>query len=194
MLHSMIDLETLGRGHNAAIKQIGAVRWDDKYGEQALFDKFVVNVDLESAMQYGQVDASTLQWWLSQPAETRDSVWHKDIATVSLPEALVMLAAFLAPVGGKRKFIGAPADEPEAIGAFWAHATFDFPILANAYTATGIENPIHFKLCRDLRTIEMLHPVDWTQRHGTHHNALDDAEYQAINLQSMLAAWGRSWE
>jgi len=67
----------------------------------------------------------------------------------------------------------------------WANgASFDFPILAEAYRLSGTARPWHFRNERDYRTLKALWPdVPQPQRSGTHHNALDDAIHQATHLQ-----------
>src|SRR5260370_42586610 len=65
--HVMVDLETMGTGHNAAITQIGAVLFtiDGK-----IHDEYDELVALESSMKAGMaVDAGTVKWWMTQDPE-----------------------------------------------------------------------------------------------------------------------------
>ena len=71
---------------------------------------------------------------------------------------------------------------------FWAHATFDFPILMHAYRNTAIKPVLQYRSLRDLRTLELVagDRIKWDEREGVHHNASDDALYQAIHAGKML--------
>lgn len=160
--HCMIDIETLGNGSDAAIIQIGAVTSDGEQWESTI--KF------SSAMKHGVVDPHTLKWWMNQSSEAVSSV---SSGTDTLEDALEGLHNFIKSTGSKY---------------FWAHATFDFPILNNAFNSTGVKNPIHFRMTRDLRTIEHFFgkKIDWEEREGTHHTALDDARFQIKHLEKML--------
>jgi len=66
----MVDIETLGTDPGAAIVSIGAVRFsttNDAAG--AIEAEFFESVALESCDAYGlDIDGSTVEWWLGQPA------------------------------------------------------------------------------------------------------------------------------
>lgn len=72
MLNCMIDLETLSSSPRAAIIQIGATIFD----EETIFTKHKATIDIEDAMKYGEVSASTLKWWLRQSEAARDSAFY----------------------------------------------------------------------------------------------------------------------
>lgn len=167
MKHIMIDLETLGNHSDAAIIQIGAVVFD----LEQLGESFKATIDIEDAMRHGKVTASTLKWWMQQSEDARQSVMS---GTEKLSDALERLNEFVKKIGGKKQF--------------WSHATFDFPILSNAFKATGKQNAIQFRECRDLRTLESFYGdrIGWYAREGIHHDALADCIFQAMNTQLML--------
>jgi hypothetical protein len=78
-----------------------------------------------------------------------------------------------------RNFLFKPMEKDEEF-RLWCHATFDEPILSNAYRKAGIDEPWKFRSVRDLRTLIDLADIDpYTyQNNGTHHNALDDCKFQ----------------
>lgn len=170
MLHCMIDLETMGRAANAAIVQIG---WCF-FTEQEIIASGMRRIHLKSAIEHGEVGADTMLWWLGQSEEARRSVFTDDM-TETLEDALLALKNEIT------------LRDPRA---FWAHATFDFPKLTHAYESTNVDDPIYFRNCRDIRTLDMLactgHIENWPKREGIYHNAMDDAVYQAKCVQVML--------
>lgn len=161
MKHTMLDLETMGASSGAAIMSIGAVEFDLE--TTTLGREFYVNVDLASCLKLGlRVDASTLMWWLEQDEAARKSLLdHRENIYV----ALTLFKKWL---------------DPET--TLWANgASFDFPILNEAYRLEGMEKPWNFRNERDARTIYRLNNIK-VENLGTHHNALDDAKAQARTL------------
>lgn len=160
----MIDLETLGNSANAPIIQIGAV--------MSTGEEFKETISFSDALKYGKPDGDTIDWWMSQSDGARGSV---TCGAKILSEVLVAFKEFVRQA------------QPDS---FWAHATFDFPVLDSAYRALEIDNPIKFWKTRDLRTIQHFYGDDiaWEAREGNHHDALDDAKYQMVHLQKMLKA------
>jgi len=112
---------------------------------------------------------STIKWWLRQSPEAiksaTDRKQMKDIST-----ALMEFAAWWKGHGFTH---------------VWSNGSvFDVIIMENAFRQFHYEIPWSFWNIRDVRTItdiayritgKTLKPV----REGTHHNALDDAQYQA---------------
>lgn len=162
--HMMIDIETLGTSSQAPIVQIGAVT---NSGEEFLF-----TVDIDDAVRNGVVDGSTVKWWLSQSKEAIDSVFNTDI-NGGLEKGLKCFYKFC---------------KDSNCDFYWSHATFDFPVISDAYHKNGVKPPYAYYNCRDLRTIEHFYGNDikWSVREGVHHNALDDAKYQMKHLIDML--------
>lgn len=156
MKHVMLDLETLSSSSKAAVIQIGAVVFD----LEELHSVFKATIGVADAKKYGEVSNDTL-----------DSAFS---GTDSLAIALDKFTTFVNKVPGKPKF--------------WAHATFDFPIIANAYRATGNKFCIPYRDMCDLRTLEFVAGdfIKWEKREGIHHDATDDAIFQAKHAQKML--------
>lgn len=157
-MEMVVDIETLGQFYDAAIVQIGCALFSV---EKGVFETKVWNIDIGSAMQHGQVTPATLKWWLDQEAGARRSVFD---GTLALPDAVKHFMDYVAEKNPR---------------CFWAHATFDFPILAHACRQAGVK-PLPYKKLRDQRTIEDLLPdIEWPVREGIHHHAGDDARFQA---------------
>lgn len=159
----MIDIESLGLEPGAAVLSIGAVRFDlDGIG-----DEFAVNVDLESCQDAGlEIDANTLQWWLSQDGE----VQHILTGGIPLQEALEQLSRFY-------------GDCTEV----WANSpAFDCAHLEQAYDAVGIVKPWTYSEERDVRTVVNLELAPDLEQEGNEHDALHDARYQARGVIETL--------
>ncbi len=161
----MLDLETMGTNSNAAIIAIGAVRFDKK-----VTDKFYEVVTLQSCVDAGlEMDASTVMWWMDQSKEARDQFKRDGI---KLKFALFQFAAW--------------AGEGAEV---WGNgASFDNAILANAYSKCGLEQPWAFYNDRCYRTVKSMNKDIKLKRVGTYHNAVDDAESQALHLIEILSA------
>jgi DNA polymerase III epsilon subunit-like protein len=155
----MIDLETLGTRSDAMIIQIGACYFDRETGE--IGARFSANVDASEFSDKFTTDYKTIMWWFDQTNAARFSV--SDLPQ-KLKDALISLHQFL-----DKKDVN-----------IWCHATFDMPILLNAFRVVGLEFPIHFRNMRDIRTlVDLADHYSDSVRDGVHHNALDDAMFQA---------------
>lgn len=175
-MHLMIDIETLGRAHDAAILEIGCCL----FTLDEIREKFSWRIQVTDALKYGTTTPDTIKWWMEQSDEARKHVFGGSESD-SLQDALNSLKDVID--------YWKPSN-------FWAHASFDFPILANAYNVMDIENPIYFRKCRDIRTLDMLAHAEkienWPIREGTFHSAIDDAVHQAKCVQLMLKSIGWS--
>lgn len=166
----MIDLETLSTAPDAAILSIGAVAFDPFTGE--LGKEFHLRVEFKNAVESGRCDTSTLKWWIGQEA-----LAGKDVTSgISLTkDVLEQFAEYL------------PDD-----AIVWGNgATFDISILENAFTRVLQKDaPWAFWNVRDCRTVEAMAEGKDTKknyaRSGIHHQALDDAIYQAEYVSGMV--------
>lgn len=176
----MMDLETLGSGPTAAIVSIGVVKMTDR-----ILDTFYVVVDAASCVEAGLVmDVPTIQWWLRQSQEARNSISSAE-AALPLRHALGYFREWLGDWGG---------DEDVE---FWGNgANFDNVILASAYSALRMERPWKYFQDRCFRTLKKLHPeVPAADRpESGKHNALEDALHQAEHLLRIYAKRLASFE
>jgi exodeoxyribonuclease VIII len=177
----MLDLETMGKGPNAAIIAIGAVEfgiWQPGAGDlfmPLIGSRFYEVVDLESSMADGGVcDASTILWWMQQSDEAR--------------------AAFKRPgqklFGVLGRFKNWLNDIDKDLRIWGNGADFDNVILASAYQRLGRPVPWGYQSSRCYRTVRKLYPEIVAQGIGVAHNALHDAEYQAMHLCDIMIATG----
>lgn len=159
----MLDLETMGTDSDAAIIAIGAVRFDT-----SVKDSFYKVVNLQSSLDCGlTTSGDAILWWLKQEEKARQAI---TIEGVTLRNALLEFS----------KWVGKDA-------LIWGNgATFDNVILANAYKKSALERPWHYSSNRCYRTLKSYYPDVAFQHVGVAHNALDDAQSQAIHLIKIL--------
>ncbi len=164
----MLDIETMGNNSNAPIISIGAVSFDD----ENVSDRFYTQVNLQSSIDCGGiVDGSTVMWWLQQSEAARIAFKYNEKAP-HLCEALHKFSQWFNSVDG---------DEVWGNGAM-----FDNTILGNAYRNNDLEIPWKFWNDRCYRTLKNMYPDIKIERVGTYHNAVDDAESQALHLINIL--------
>lgn len=167
-LEIMIDIETLDNTPSAVILSIGACKFDTESGE--ILDKFYVNVDPRDCKQYGlTIGQSTVDWWKKQDKAIIEGM---KVDQKPLKEALADFNSFA-----------------KGVSKFWSHgATFDFPIMANAYTKTGTPEPWKFWNCLCSRTVMTIANVNMREHRdpSKHHNALEDCIIQATVLVKTL--------
>lgn len=167
----MVDIETMGKGNNAAILSIGAVKFDP-WGNR-LGDVFYCPIDPESSQRLGlKIDASTVMWWLS---EGRNAA-----RTEMMKEERIDLASALF---GFTQWFG-----HDSMPVWGNGATFDNVILTSAFEAAGLERPWKYWDDKCYRTVKGMAPSVKLERVGTFHNALDDARSQATHLQRIYRA------
>ena len=161
-MNVMLDLETMGTSSTSAIIAIGAVKFSMQDG---IIDKFYRSVDLQSCIDLGlTIDGDTLMWWMQQSEEARSQFRLKGNPLYNV------LNEFSLWLGNSDYKI-------------WGNgAAFDNAILANAYKACKLPQPWKFWNDRCYRTVKSINSHVPFKRVGTYHNALDDAESQALHL------------
>lgn len=169
----MIDLETMGTNATAPVLAIGAVAFDRNTGE--LHESLYLGIEVSSALKGRDLSGDTLKWWMKQDDKAR-----KDAMSGTTPthEALISLTMYLQDVKSKH-------------GSYkvWGNgSSFDITILENLFQQYKMKVPWNFWDVRDCRTVEDLSNIKRSsiKRSGTHHNALDDAKYQAQYITLML--------
>lgn len=169
-IHLMVDLETMGTKSGSAIVALAAVPFHLETGviPQGL-NPFYRNISLQSAMDAGLVvDASTIQWWMSQSKEASE-MWQT--SPRSLGSVLEMF----------HEYVTALRSVYDQVYLWGNSARFDLGLIENAYTADGVwEIPWDFRNERCVRTLLSFAPEvrNQTKFEGTRHNALDDCAYQ----------------
>lgn len=181
-VHVAIDLETLSTSPAAVILAIGAVAMAEDGDTLADF----YSVCSIASQQDRQIDKSTLDWWERQAADARSVLDHaNEPSSPSIDDALGELTRWLGDLG-----------EHFNIFVHGNGAAFDIAILEHAYKQRSPFVPWNFRNVRDMRTLRDiclrlgLEPKikEAAPRTGTHHNALDDARFQArIVIESLKA-------
>lgn len=180
MNHVMLDLETMGQGSNAAIVAIGAVFFEPTTG--AIGASFYQQIDLEGAVKYGEMDASTVLWWLEQNEQARKEITNGEACKLS--DTLYDFTDWIEQIENYKQ------------RKVWGNGTgFDCVILANAFKSAGISTPWPHWNDRDVRTvvelgrsIKGINPKYDMPFEGTMHNALDDAIHQAKYVSAIYKA------
>ncbi|HBY6917750.1 TPA: exonuclease [Klebsiella pneumoniae] len=181
-VHIMVDLETMGKKHNAPIVAIGAVVFDPATG--SIGESFYKVVCLESSVNWGAViDPSTVIWWLKQSSEARSAIVNDD--AIPLQDALLQFREFVSDnvAGGSKK------------AQVWSNgASFDNSILRSSYDCIAEDYPWEYWNDRDVRTmLELGQAISFDPKttipfEGSRHNALADAIHQAHYVS---AIWQR---
>lgn len=181
-VHVMVDLETMGKKHNAPIVAIGAVVFEPATG--SIGESFYKVVCLESSVNWGAViDPSTVIWWLKQSSEARSAIVNDD--AIPLQDALLQFREFVSDnvAGGSKK------------AQVWGNgASFDNSILRSSYDCIAEDYPWEYWNDRDVRTmVELGQAISFDPKttipfEGSRHNALADAIHQA---RYVSAIWQR---
>ena len=176
----MLDIETIGKGSKAAIVSIGAVFFNPITNEIGAEFHQVINIS--SAAYYGEMDASTVQWWMAQSDEAR--AIFNDKSAISLKDALNDFSEWISQI-----------EEFKARVVWGNGATFDNVILGNAFKAARIRQPWPFYGDRDVRTmvdlgrrLRNIDPKKDLEFKGAVHNAVDDARHQARYVSAIYQA------
>lgn len=161
MKHGMIDLETFGTRPGCAIRSVAAVAFETSGQREREFSE---NVTDESCRAAGlHFDPRTIAWWAEQSPEAQQALTRNPQPIRDVLEQLITWWR-----DSRCEFV-------------WSHgATFDVVILEAAMRAVGLEPPWKFWNVRDTRTLHAVAGLDvrTINRAGTHHNALDDCNFQ----------------
>lgn len=171
--HLMLDLETLDTTPNAVILSIGIVKFNPK--SKGVYDRLLLKPTMEDQTEIYNRDISedTLRWWSEQSQEAIDAGFcEKD--RMPLKDCMEVIYHY--------------CWNQDRV---WSNgASFDIVVLESAFrqTLTDRPNPIPwpFYTIRDTRTIYEIAGVSLKDKKfgtKTTHNALEDAEHQALVLQ-----------
>ncbi|MCG9678716.1 3'-5' exonuclease [Vibrio sp. Isolate24] len=178
----MIDVECMGKGSKAPLTSIGAVVFNPRTGELGADFEEIIN--LNSSVYYGgEIDSSTVVWWLQQSEEAR-AIYAKDTPKSSLKDALLEFNQWLADLGHSNDLY------------LWGNGKeFDNVIVKNAFESTRIKPNFSHWNDMDVRTIVKLgrdilgiDPKSTLEREGVHHSALADAKFQARYVSEIWQA------
>jgi hypothetical protein len=168
--HVMIDIETLGLTPKAVILTIGAVRFCSKN----IHEYFYVRLYWQEQIDRGaEVNGGTLNFWLNQSQRLIDETFFTE-GRVHETTALLELDSWFGSLGF------------DSTWCVWARSpTFDLAILNDRFKFHGMKAPWTYRQERCVRTASMLGQTRPTKP-GAKHHALDDAVYQAKEVQPFL--------
>ncbi|HEY3496237.1 MAG TPA: 3'-5' exonuclease [Polyangiaceae bacterium] len=194
--HVMLDLETLSTRTDACIIQIAAIAFDIETGELGPRFNAYVNEALMIGEPVGHIDPHTVGWWMRQKfAPALGAMLTDEDERRSLGEALGDFAEWYDNLTDNcDDGEGKPPTEDIRL---WGHgATFDIPILQNAYQQRCPEVhegqvPWHYRSPRDTRTLFDVAPGGMPKPpkdETREHDAQYDCEYQIAQVCGALAA------
>jgi hypothetical protein len=158
------------------ILAIGAVAVCEETGQRRKF----YSICNANAQPDRTVSRSTLDWWSQQ----------SDAARVAFDEAHKQEAPILANVLDQLTHWIGDLGLTHDVFVWGNGANFDVAMLEHAYKQISDFVPWNFRHVRDMRTlydITLRLQLDTdVPRNGTHHNALDDAEFQANVIMESL--------
>lgn len=174
----MIDIETLGTTESSVVLSIGAVAFNRRNPAipiSTLYLGFGTSDCRKEQVEKGRtMSRDTIAWWNKQTPDAQRVLKEKNVENVT--EALSALVSFIR---------GLPIDP-----LVWGNGSdFDNVIVGSLLETYGFARPWKFWNNRCFRTMkgEHGHIVTGPERVGVHHNALDDAIYQATFLQSIYS-------
>ncbi len=179
-VHCMIDMETLSTHPNMAIMSIGLVL----FGLDGVIDTKELILDTQDQISAGRdVEFGTIQWWMKQSAPAASLFDQCAGVGVTAREACHQIASFLHENCRSKKNL-----------FVWGNSsTFDVVGLRSLYTQfSGLpkDRLWNYPNERCFRTlVAVLDPQRKFEpvRTGVHHNALDDALWQAEYLSVLNA-------
>lgn len=173
----MVDIETLGKGSDAAIFQIAAVAFDIETGKhKSKFNK-IANIEEETHLR---VDGSTLKWWLNTDKELLTNLLNKGKGSCE-----DLLTDFY-------HWLKAQSNDQKDIHLWGNGIMFDNKMIQHQLEEAYLDYPIYYKNDRDVRTIVDLAGKKlgisekelkdrFNDESLVKHDAYDDVTYQ-INL------------
>ena len=180
-MHLMVDFETLDTAPSAIVVSLGAAI----FKRDGVLGSFYRVLNIDEQIELGRtMSADTLRWWFTQSKEAQ-SPFHAPVnEKVSLLSCIKDLMLFC------EKHLQEDNNNWAGINIWGNGACFDPPILDSMFRDLGMEIPYKFWNIACYRTFEKLTKCKaLVERQGTHHNAEDDAIYQA---ETMIAYFNRN--
>lgn len=183
----MVDFETFSTDPKAVVVSAGAVLFDKK---KKIYAKKYWDITFKDQIKIGRiVDESTLRWWFSQSREAQKSITNDKKLLKTLNPTPKFLSEFMdwLTIGLKTH----NCNVRDLV--FWGNgACFDPPIFTSLLKDYGFDEPWKFWNILCYRTFErMTQCKKLLGRTSTHHNALDDAVYQASTMIAYYEKLGK---
>lgn len=159
----MIDLETMGTTHDAAVVQIGACYFNRLTGETG--STFEINVSLTKELKKGfKVSGHTIEWWLQQSEKARESIFSDTVTKFDSTTAFFGLNDFISDAC-----------------YYWCHAINDAHMIEHHFNVLQINSNMNFRGVRDIRTlVDLAGDVEFPEPDEAFvaHTALSDCFHQ----------------
>ena len=170
MSEVMLDLETLSTRSHATILIIAGVKFDRNKGISKEIPSFYRRINVKSCEEKGMhIDPKTIQWWQDQDEQIRKEAFEGE--RIDIKQALQEFGEWF----GKSDRI-------------WSNgATFDIPILSEAYARCRLTPPWKYFQARDTRTLFELAGITSKDLPKENlHNALEDCRRQVWGVVESL--------
>lgn len=170
-LDAMVDLETLSTDDDAIIASIGIVKMDMQELRVLYSETIYAVFNWNDQFNHGRkCHPSTVRWWLAQSQEARDAILDGPPDQNNLALLNETLRTYM-----------------EGVDGVWGNGSdFDCKLMQSLYRTYDIPCPWKYSQHRCFRTMKNLYIAQEPNRAGTHHNALDDAVFQAQWLMNIL--------
>lgn len=178
----MLDLETLATEPTAIVVAVGLVRFDPADLQDPIKDTHYAVLSVGDQEENERtVSEATINWWAEQSDEAKLVLTAAASAEHNVHEQLLRIAEWM----GKNAVV-------------WGNGSdFDNVILSSLFQTYELRQPWPFRNNRCFRTLCALGTRRMTpakmktlgmpyERQGVHHNALDDAVYQAQIATRMM--------
>jgi hypothetical protein len=181
--HVMIDMETLDNVPTAVVLSWGAVL----FTKDKILAESYMEFNIDPQLRDGRtISADTLAWWFRQSQEATNILSQNGRVKEYL--AATYLKDFWEPLSKALPDKG--SNNPFYQTYIWSNgASFDLPIMEHVYRQLETKSPFFFGRHKCFRTFKDGTKCDeLVPRQGVHHNALDDAKWQA---ECCIAHWNR---
>lgn len=170
-INVMLDLETLGKKPGCKILTLSAVTFGEGVIVRNYFDA-AIRVDTQDLLR---TDKDTVDWWEKQSAEAKKAAFE-NVNALTLVKVLALFSEWCKALPAKP--------------IIWGNgASFDEPILGEAYDVYKIPRPWHYRDARCYRTLraEFMHLVSESEFKGEKHTSMADAVHQANYAEKLLS-------
>lgn len=178
-VHVSVDLETLDLHASAVVASIGLAAFTVAGGIVATSYSTLKH---DSQLNAGRTkDPGTMVWWGNQPPEVQEAL--DQAKAIPATQALQHVTSFFHRFQNNQHYVA---------GVWGFGSDFDNAILISLFADFQIELPWDYRVNRCGRTLVRELGTPAPPEKGTHHNAVDDAVWQAQwfrrALQSIAAA------
>lgn len=167
--HWMLDIESLSTNNNGLVLSIGICNLADLNLRDIYYPGIV-----EQLLNGADVNQDTIKWWNMQDEDALDDIKNPDRCQLVTVRDRIK---YLLETDIKDNYIWAKPPQ------------FDLTILGSMFTNAGLSLPWHWRNIIDVRTFFLAFNTKKGPKladKGIHHNALDDAIYQAKQVRKLL--------